>query len=94
MEDQIENNVTYNAWNITKPVEFTENKYILWKAYTLKLCLKEIFEKCRAIVGHFKKSTKEYEKFKEIQFKLKLKQHKLIQDVYIDLNSKIFIFKY
>ena len=61
--------------------------------HTINLCVKDITEreqkikdllaKCRAIVGHFKRSSKATQKLKTCQNRLEVKNHKLIQEVTI-----------
>jgi hypothetical protein len=83
--------VTDNASTITKAVELSDYESLGCAGHTINLCVKDITEKeekikdllakCRAIVGHFKRSSKATQKLKTCQNRLELKNHKLIQEV-------------
>ena len=90
LEDKNEVIVTDHASNMKNGVEFSEHTSIRCAAHTPQLavngCLedkiiKDLLKKCRAIVTHFKQSTKLNEKLKKKQEKTNLNELKLIQDV-------------
>ena len=90
LEEKVHVMVTDNAANITSGVNISDCESIRCTAHTLQLAvnnvleepkLKELVKKGRAIVTHFKQSTKSYEILKKMQERCGIKQLKLIQDV-------------
>ena len=91
----VTDNVTtsVNTSTITNAVEMSNFESLRCAGHTINLCVKDITEKeqkikdllakCRAIVGHFKRSSKATQKLKTSQNRLELKNHKLIQEVTI-----------
>jgi hypothetical protein len=83
--------VSDNASTITKAVELSDYESLRCAGLTINLCVKDITEKeekikdllakCRAILGHFKRSSKATQKLKTCQNRCELKNHKLIQEV-------------
>ena len=81
--------VTDNGSNIVNAIGLMEIAHFPCFAHTLQLSIKNslnvprverVFGRCKKLVEHFKKSTKETYKLREKQEMLKLPQHKLIQD--------------
>ena len=91
IEDKVDTIVTDNASNITNGVEYSGRYSLKCTAHTLNLAAKDILEgnekidallnKCRKIVGHFKRSSKAQQKLISIQERLDIKKHKMIQEV-------------
>lgn len=83
-----------NAANMRSAVRMTGYKQIACTAHTLQLAIHDaldeneqlqvILAKCRAIVGHFKRSNIDKAKLVEEQKRLNCDIHKLIQDVNIN----------
>ena len=80
--------ITDNASNITNAIELLGVEHFPCIAHTLQLSIKRglevpkvqhILGRCKKLVEHFKKSTKETYQLHEKQEMLKLPQHKLIQ---------------
>jgi hypothetical protein len=77
IQDKITAIVTDNAANITNAVSLTNSQSVRCAAHTLQLCVKDALEsdakiepllsKCRAIVGHSKRSSHDLQKFKSHQ---------------------------
>ena len=80
-----------NAANMRSAVRMTGYKHIACTAHTLQLAIHDaldeneqlqvILVKCRAIVGHFKRSNIDKAKLVEEQKRLNCEKHKLIQNV-------------
>ena len=95
--------VTDNASNIVAAVRLNEWKHMPCFAHTLNLIvqdaidsdlqLAEIKKKCRNIVSYFHRSSKATTKLVSIQNRLKLENHKLIQDVDTRWNSLFYMFE-
>jgi hypothetical protein len=91
LKGKIEAIVTDNAKNIVNGVEYSLNNSLRCTAHTLQLAVKDsiyannevknILEKCKAIVCHFKKSTTSLDKLRKIQKNLNLKVLKFVQEV-------------
>lgn len=91
LNNKIEAIVTDNAKNITNGVEFSNNNSLRCTAHCLQLAVHDsingderinrIIEKSKAIVAHFKKSTKSLDKLRKIQKSLGLKVLKFVQEV-------------
>jgi len=92
--------VTDNARNIGNGfAHFNENQHlhhILCTAHTLQLAINDavkennmgdVLKKCRSLVSHYNHSAKSYERLYDIQTRLNLPQHKLIQSIDIRWNS-------
>ena len=84
--------ITDNAANVTLAVESSSYDSLRCTGHTLNLsaneCLKnakieELLNKCRKLVSHFKRSSKAQHKLNQIQERLNIKQHKLIQEVFV-----------
>ena len=81
--------ITDNGSNIVNAIGLMEIEHFPCFADTLQLSIKnglnvprvqQVLGRCKKLVEHFKKSTKETYKLREKQEMLKLPQHKLIQD--------------
>ena len=81
--------ITDNAGNIVNAIGLMGMEHFPCFAHTLQLSNKNglnvsqvqrVLGRCKKLVEHFKKSTKETYKLREKQEMLKLPQHKLIQD--------------
>ena len=99
--------VTDNASTITKAVELSDYESLRCAGHTINLCVKDITEKeekikdllakCRAIVGHFKRSSKATQKLKTFQNRLEIEKPQINsrskQLIQLNLNIiLIFIF--
>jgi len=94
--------VTQNAANIVAAICLNGWKHIPCFAHTLNLIVQDslkddpvmndVSKKCRDIVSYFHRSCKATERLMEIQTRLELKSHKLIQDVQTRWNSTYFMF--
>ena len=109
IKDKIEAIVTDNAKNMTNGVKYSDNNSLRCTAHTLQLTIndaledsvkiKNIIDKCKSIVAHFKKSSKSLDKLRAIQKRLDLKVLKFVQSVKNKsviknfLFSSIFLFK-
>ena len=91
--------VTDNARNMINAVDYS---FVSQKcaAHTIQLAVKDTLEemvdqnllsKCRSTVTHFRRSPKATNDLKAIQAKLKLKSHKLKQDVATRWNSTFYM---
>jgi hypothetical protein len=49
--------------------------------------IEELLNKCQKLVSHFKRSSKAQHKLNQIQERLNIKQHKLIQVVFLILKK-------
>ncbi len=95
--------VTDNACNIVAAVRLNGWKHMPCFAHTLNLVvqdslkadpqLSEIQKKCRDIVSYFHRSSKATDKLVSIQNRLKVENHKLIQDVETRWNSVFYMFE-
>ncbi|XP_028408818.1 zinc finger BED domain-containing protein 4-like [Dendronephthya gigantea] len=94
--------VTDNASNVVAAVKILGWNHVPCFAHTLNLvvseaiksdeCVSEIKKMCKQIVTFFHQSVKATEKLKEVQNKLNLPEHKLIQEVDTKWNSTFFMF--
>ncbi|XP_028414611.1 zinc finger BED domain-containing protein 4-like [Dendronephthya gigantea] len=95
--------VTDNASNIVAAVKITGWIHVPCFAHTLNLIVSEAIKsdervndlkkRCKQIVTFFHQSVKATEKLKEVQFQLKLPEHKLIQEVDTRWNSTFYMFE-
>ena len=96
--------VTDNANNIVAAVRLNGWKHLPCFAHTLNLVvqdslkadteLAEIQKKCRDIVSYFHRSSKATDKLVAVQTRLKIENHKLIQDVDTRWNSVFYMFEW
>ena len=99
IDNKINPIVTDNASNITNAVEFSGYESLRCAGHTLNLCVNDIIDnekypkiealliKCRKIVAHFKRSAKAQNKMIKIHERLEIKQHKMIQEVFVFLSN-------
>ena len=95
--------ITDNANNIVAAVRLNGWKDLPCFAHTLNLVvqdslkacaqLAEIQKKCHDIVSYFHRSRKASDKLFSIQTRLKIDNHKLIQDVETRWNSVFYMFE-
>ena len=95
--------LTDNASNIVAAVRFNGWKHLPCFAHTLNLVVQdsiradtnlvEVQKKCRNVVLYFHCSSKASDKLATTQSHLKLKNHKLIQDVETRWNSLMYMFE-
>ena len=80
---------TDNGQNIVNAIELLSLEHFPCLAHTLQLAIKKIYTipkvhtaiaRCKKLVEHFNKSTKETYRLREKQKMLQLEEHKLIQD--------------
>ena len=89
ISDKVCGAITDNGGNIVNAVGLLGIEHFPCMAHTLQLSIKRglnvvrvqrVLSRCRKLVEHFKKSTKETYKLREKQDMLKLPQHQLIQE--------------
>ncbi|XP_025197423.1 zinc finger BED domain-containing protein 4-like [Melanaphis sacchari] len=73
--------VTDNARNITHTLQLAINDAVKENN------MGDVLKKCRSLVSHYNHSVKSYERLYDIQTRLNLPQHKLIQSIDIRWNS-------
>ena len=80
---------TDNGQNIVNAIKLLSLEHFSCLAHTLQLAIKKVYAiskvhmiiaRCKKLVEHFNKSTKETYRLRETQKMLHLEEHKLIQD--------------
>ena len=89
INDKVRGGITDNGSNIVNAFRLLKIDQFPYIAHTLQLAVNKglkvvrvqrIIGRCKAIISHFKRSTKETYKLREKQELLKLPQHMLVQD--------------
>jgi hypothetical protein len=101
IEEKVVAFVVDNARNMVNAINLTGFNLINCTAHTMQLAIHDAIDnnqqlqvillKCRAIVGHFKRSNIDKAKLVETQKKLDITVHKLIQEVRTRWNSTYYM---